>query len=103
MKGIRPILFLLVTVLLICAPASVPIASATVSIADGDLPAAVPSSGNEEDTVDGADPGDDEGDPDFLGDGLGAREYDGIGDNFDAITIQKSLWYLLLQMRLLVL
>ncbi len=103
MKGIRPILFLLVTMLLVGQSTSVPTAYATVNSATVDVPGGEASLGDDEVTVEGKDPGQGEGDPDHYGDGNEANQVGGLGADFDSVIIGEQLLRLMCQLRLLVL
>jgi len=103
MKGIRPILFLLVMMLLVGQSTSVSIAFATQDSTCFDDPGGSASSGDDEVTVDGKDPGQGEGDPDHYGDGNEVIEMGGTGDGFDSVIIGEQLLQLMYQLRLLVL
>ena len=103
MRGIRPILFLLVTMLLVGQSTSVPTAHATVISATVDVPGGDASPGDSEVTVDGKDPGQDEGDPDHYGDGNEVIQVGGFGDGFESGSIGEHLLRLMCQLKLLVL
>ncbi len=103
MKGIRPILFLLVTVMLVGLSTPVTMANATVLIAAGDLPDVVCTSEEPMGAAGGGDSEPNEGDPTNLGDGNGIDESSEHDDHFDGVSIGEFLLRLMSQMNLLVL
>jgi hypothetical protein len=106
MKGIRPIHFLLATLLLVCVSLSVPIAYGAEDAVAFELPRFDANAGDDESSLDGA-PADDgnEGDPDDMGDGFGRHSatLDGGCGGFDGMTIEEYLLHLLSQIQLLLL
>ncbi len=89
--------------LLVGQSTSVPTAYATVNSAAFDVPGGEASSGDDEFTVEGKDPGQGEGDPDHYGDGNEAIQGDGWDDDLDSVIIGEQLLQLMYQLRLLVL
>ncbi len=103
MKGIRPILFLLVTVMLVGLSTPVTMANATELTAAGDPPDAVSTSEEPMAAAGGGDSEPNEGDPTNLGDGNGIDESSEHNGHFDGISIGEFLLHLMSQMKLLVL